>query len=170
MILPLLPSGIGSRSSDVLFVALFFAVLIAGVDADQVRFDNRRFLAESIFEHRFDDRHVDAEQIGQRADINHVALFGAQRRSRDQLGHEFVRRKADVLNPVALQRRRKRCRVIVQKHPAIAHAIDVFRCRSVVEHHHHVDDILAAHIAVAVGANLVPSGQALNVRREHIFR
>ena len=59
--------------------ALFLAILVTGVDADQIGLDDRRLLAESVFEDGLDDRHVDAEKICQGADIDHVALLGAQR-------------------------------------------------------------------------------------------
>jgi hypothetical protein len=40
---------------------LLFAILIAGVDTDQVGFDDRGFLPEGILKNGFDDRHIDAE-------------------------------------------------------------------------------------------------------------
>jgi len=130
--------------------------LIAGINTDHVRLNDCRFFAESVFKHRFDYGHVDAKQVSQGADINHVALLGAQRRGRDQFSDQFIGGKADVLNAIPFQICRQRRGIIVQNQTAIAHPVNVFGGGRVIEHDHDIDDILAAQIPIGVGPNLIP--------------
>ena len=54
-------------------------MLIPGVDTSEVGFNNCRLLAKGVLQDRLDDFHVDAEEIGQGAHIDHVTLFRSQR-------------------------------------------------------------------------------------------
>ena len=53
-------------------------VVVAQLDTEQVGLDDRGLVAEGVAQHLADGVHVDAEQIGQGAHVQHVALLGSQ--------------------------------------------------------------------------------------------
>ena len=74
---PFVAIGDDLQPSDILREAFLLYVLVAGVDTKKVRLDHCGFFSEGVLQHGFDNLHINAEQIGQRADVDHIALFCA---------------------------------------------------------------------------------------------
>jgi hypothetical protein len=72
---------------------------VTRIDTEQVGFDDRRLLAEGIFENRLDYFHVNAKQIGQSTHIHHIPLLGPERGGRHEFLDEIVCRDPQVLDP-----------------------------------------------------------------------
>ena len=128
------------------------------------------FLRELLVEQRPDHLDVDVEQRRQRAGVGDVLHQDALAHALESLVAHLGERHAEVgdVRRASARRRAARSSRRAASRPD-AHLGDVLRVGRGVQRDHQVEVRRARGVAVLADADLVPGGQALDVRREDVL-
>ena len=142
-------------------------VIVSGLDRGQVQVGRFHLLRKLLADGLLDFGHVDFEQLGHDAHVNHVldqlAQLGLGADGRDQ----FVVGNG-VENQVGAQAVELQ-RLVVQHGCAGGQRHHVFLRGLGIHRDHEIDFFLARDVAVFVGANGVPGGQTGDVRGKQVL-
>ncbi len=144
-------------------------VVVAERNRGVVRGQQRRLLRELLLRERADHLGVDADEGGQGAGIGDVLHQDALAHALEGAVAQVRQRHAEVgdVGPVQLV---VEWPARVEHQPAAAaHFGHVLRIGGGVERHHQVEVRGARRVAVFADPDLVPRGQALDVRREDVL-
>ena len=144
-------------------------IFVAEIDGLLVRVHQRRFPAELLSEQGADDVGVDLEQRRQRTDVGDVLHQDALTHPLECRVAHLGERHAEVGHVGTLQLVVQRPRRVVQQVAAGAHLRNILLIGRRVERHHQVEVRSAGGVAVFADPDLVPGGQALNVRRKDVL-
>ena len=111
--------------------------------------------------------HVDVEELGQHAVIDHVADAAAQLGLRGHGGHQPVERHW-IEHQVVTQRVEPE-RLVIHDRRARPERHHVFACRLLIHRHQEIDLFLASDIPVLVGSDGVPGWKARDIRGEEVL-
>jgi hypothetical protein len=147
---------------------VLFREIVAGLHRAPVQIRRFCLLRTELLHQRLANLlHVDVQQVGQHAVINHVADQLPQPRLRTHRSHQLVKR-----HRIKMQVRAKLVqlqRLIVQERRTRVQPHAVFLRRLRIHRHHEVDFLLTGDPAVLAGPDRKPGGQALNVGRKQIL-
>ena len=124
-------------------------------------------LAELLHQRLVDLFHVDREQLRHDAVVDHVAHQLAQLGLRAHRRHQLVERHGIEVQVAAQLVELER--LVVDHGGAAVELHDVFARGFRVHGHQEIDLLAAADVAVLAGADGEPSGQAGDVRGEHVL-
>ncbi len=142
-------------------------VVKSGLHGCQIQIGSFHFLGKLLADGLFHFGHVDVEQLGHHADINHVldqlAQLGLGTNRRHQLVVGDGVKNQVVAQSVQLQR------LVIQHGRARGQRHHVFLRGLRIHGDHEIDFFFAGDVAVFVGANGVPGGQSGDVRGKKVL-
>ena len=144
-----------------------FGVVESSLGRSQVQICRLHFLGKLLADRLFDLGHVDGEQAGDDADVDHVLDQFAQLGFRADGGNQLV--VGNGVKDQIIAQLVQRERLVVEHGGAGSQRHGVFLGRLGIHGHEEIDFFLAADVAVLVGANRVPGRKSGDVRGEHVL-
>ena len=146
---------------------ILLGVIHAGADRVPVERQRLGLAAELLVQGFFGLRQIDVEQVRQDAHVDHVAHQAPQPRVGADRSYQLVKRHG-IKRQVGAKRFQIQWLVVDHSRGGLK-IHHVFPRRLRVHRHQKVDLLLAGNVAVVVGADGVPGGQARNIRRENVL-
>ena len=142
-------------------------VIVARLRRRHVEIGSFYLLRELLTQGFLDLNHVDVEQLGDNPHVDHVLDQLAQLGFRTHCGHQFVVRNGveDEIIAQALQVQR----LVVEHGRTRRQRQRIFLGGLRIHRNQEIDFLLTRNVAVFVGANRVPGGQARNVGGKKIL-
>jgi len=151
----------------VLLGEIRFGVIPSRLEGAEIQLDGLGLSTELLLERLLHEAHVDPEQPGEDAVVDHVAdkatQLGVGTDWRDQLVERHRVKHQVVAQGLELER------LIVNDRGSGLERQNVFLGGLRVHRHKEIDFLLPADVASFAGADRVPSRQAGNVRGEHVL-
>ena len=148
---------------------MLLRIVVAELHGLHVRVDDRDLLAEAFGEQLANDLHIDFQQRGKQAQVHDVLHQDAVAHADEILIADFGQRGAEDRDVLAREQRRAWPRRVVDQEAARTHFAHVLRVGLGIHRDHEVDAAGARDVAFPGHADLVPGGQALDVRGKIVF-